>query len=382
MTKTATSHLDELFVSFLSTMRAAVTFTTTRERHVVASPFACVNRPTRVRSTTKTTMRTMRIRKKRGLITTVSPRATNDDDDDNVAGDDETTASSPSSSSSSSMSGDDVEISPLDVRILQERIDSLKAREASMEVLKLLVLDATVPSQVLPLTFDGSDPKRRLNAGTFLGEDVELGAKFGMLGQAPSNGQILPNGVVVEVTRLMQKPDGTTLVELTASRRFKIHGQPFEDEERDNAPSGRVIFIDDDAGAGDQTVMAGEGAAASAASPTPQNPTDFDDEAKRLCEELPGLVNEWMDLVISRKRERQPGQLDLIKSHIGPMPSTAQPARLACWVAALINPIPALGVAYEIRPALLCAPTVGHMISIAWQGVKLSIEKLRAGPEL
>lgn len=319
---------------------------------------------------------------KRGLITTtVSPRATNDDGDDgeNTADDDETTTSS---SSSSTGGGGDAEISPLDVTILQKRIDSLRAKEASMEVLRLLVLDATVPKQVLPLTFDGSDAKRQLNAGTFLGEDVELGAKFGMLGQAPSNGQILPNGVVVEVTRLMQKPDGTTLVELTASQRFKIHGQPFEDEERDNAPSGRVIFIDDDAGAGDQTVLAGEGAAASAASPTPHNPTDFDDEAKRQCEELPGLVNEWMDLVISRKRERQPGQLDLIKSHIGQMPTTEQPARLACWVAALINPIPALGVAYEIRPALLCAPTVGHMIGIAWQGVKLSIEKLRAGPEL
>jgi hypothetical protein len=288
-------------------------------------------------------------------------------------------------SSSSNEDANEGKLDPLDVDVLRQRIEAIKAREASMETLRLLVLDATVPKQVLPLNFDGSDEKRRLNAGTYIGEDVVLGAKFGMLGQAPSNGQILPNGVCVEVTRLMIKPDGTSLIELTAGQRFKIHGQPFEDEENGGAPSAKVIWIHDSEGAGEQTVSAGDavpgtGDATNLESTNKRDAKAYDEDSKTLCLELPALVDEWISLVISRKRERQPGQLDLIKSHIGPMPGVDRPAELACWVAALINPIPALGVAYEIRPALLCAPTVGDMVRIASQGVKLSIDKLRAGP--
>ena len=61
----------------------------------------------------------------------------------------------------------------------------------------------SVPGQVLPLVFpaDG-DPRRSLNGGTFLGADVKVGYTFGMLGQAPSNGQILPNGVEVVVREI------------------------------------------------------------------------------------------------------------------------------------------------------------------------------------
>ena len=96
----------------------------------------------------------------------------------------------------------------MDLRVLQERMETIRAREASLDVLRILVLDASVPKQVLPLQFDGDNPARELSAGTRLGENVGLGDAFGMLGQAPSNGQILPNGVEVVVTRLMTKPSG------------------------------------------------------------------------------------------------------------------------------------------------------------------------------
>ena len=69
--------------------------------------------------------------------------------------------------------------------------------------------------------------------------------------------------------------------------------------------------------------------------------------------------------------------LELIEKHLGQMPGVDEPARLACWVAGLINPIPALGVAYEIRPALLMATTVGDMIGVAHKGITLSIKGLK-----
>ena len=271
--------------------------------------------------------------------------------------------------------GDASSISPVDLRVLQERMETIRAREASLEVLRILVLDASVPKQVLPLQFDGDNPARELNAGTRLGENVGLGDAFGMLGQAPSNGQILPNGVEVVVTRLMTKPSGEALVELTASRRFKIIGSPFEDE--NGVPSARVEWIDESEGAGEQMV---QGSTTSEGETV--DPSSCDDEAKALAMELPGLVDEWRALVISRKRERQPDQLKLIMSHLGPMPSIDRPAELACWVAGLINPIPALGVAYEIRPALLCSPTVGDMIRVSHRGISLSIENLRNSPQV
>lgn len=270
-------------------------------------------------------------------------------------------------------------ISPVDLRVLQERMETIRAREASLDVLRILVLDASVPKQVLPLQFDGDNPARELNAGTRLGEDVELGDAFGMLGQAPSNGQILPNGVEVVVTRLMTKPSGETLVELTASRRFKIIGSPFEDENRDGAPSARVAWIDESEGAGEQMV---QDSTTTTTDGETVDPSSCDDEAKALAMELPGLVDEWRALVVSRKRERQPDQLKLIMSHLGPMPSIDRPAELACWVAGLINPIPALGVAYEIRPALLISPTVGDMIRVSHRGISLSIENLRNSPQM
>jgi hypothetical protein len=112
------------------------------------------------------------------------------------------------------------------------------------------------------------------------------------------------------------------------------------------------------------------------------DPAECDAECAALAAELPALVDEWRALVISRKRERQPDQLKLILSQIGDIPGSNRPAELSLWVAALINPIPALGVAYEIRPAILCAPTTGHMVRIASQGIKLSINSLRDGPQI
>jgi hypothetical protein len=42
-----------------------------------------------------------------------------------------------------------------------------------------------------------------------------------------------------------------------------------------------------------------------------------------------------------------------VLADLGPMPSVGDPEERALWVAALINPLPGLGVAYEIRPAML-----------------------------
>ena len=57
-------------------------------------------------------------------------------------------------------------------------------------------------------------------------------------------------------------------------------------------------------------------------------------------------------------------------------PPSSPPGERALWVAALINPLPALGVALEIRPAVLSASTVSERLSIVTMGIRSSIGHL------
>ena len=59
--------------------------------------------------------------------------------------------------------------------------------------------------------------------------------------------------------------------------------------------------------------------------------------------------------------ERQPDHLGLVRKHLGPMPPPERPTDLSLWVGAYVNPLPALGVALEIRPLLLRATTARQL---------------------
>jgi len=104
---------------------------------------------------------------------------------------------------------------------------------------------------------------------------------------------------------------------------------------------------------------------------------EADREADRaLSEELEGLVHQWKELVVSKGREREPNQIQNILQDIGDMPPADQPMDRALWVAALINPLPALGVSLEIRPAVLCSPTASNALQIVHGGLTTSIAHL------
>ena len=65
---------------------------------------------------------------------------------------------------------------------------------------------------------------------------------------------------------------------------------------------------------------------------------------------------------------------------LGPMPCPAdEPAdldRLALWAAALVNPLPALGVAYEVRPQALAARSTAERLRVAANAIRQSIGHL------
>ena len=148
-------------------------------------------------------------------------------------------------------------------------------------------------------------------------------------------------------------------IRIQGGRCFRIQGQPWRDEEGysvcrilwfdaesagegvDSADDDDIVFDDDE----------GSGAV---------DASEEDEEASLALaidsEALAELVAEWSELVKSGGHEKQDGQLKGVLADLGPMPEP--PGQRAMWVAALINPLPGLGVAYEIRPAMLDARSV------------------------
>ena len=62
------------------------------------------------------------------------------------------------------------------------------------------------------------------------------------------------------------------------------------------------------------------------------------------------------------------------------MPPPELPSALAFWIAGLINPLPALGVALEVRPAALMAGGARERLRVVEAGLKDSIVRLSQRP--
>jgi hypothetical protein len=65
------------------------------------------------------------------------------------------------------------------------------------------------------------------------------------------------------------------------------------------------------------------------------------------------LVEEWKRCVVELGWERHRQQISTLLHELGPIPPTERFSARAVWVAALVNPLPPLGVSSEIRPAVL-----------------------------
>lgn len=134
-------------------------------------------------------------------------------------------------------------------------------------------------------------------SGRELAEATTTGT-FGMLGLDPLSRRILQHGTEVKMVRKELINDRIS-VELRGVRRFALLGEPWQNEK--GFMMSRVEFLEEEDGDNDDlgfteailgTVSEGD-----------------DQENQRLCEELEGLVKEWIKLVVEGKRERQPGQV-------------------------------------------------------------------------
>lgn len=92
------------------------------------------------------------------------------------------------------------------------------------------------------------------------------------------------------------------------------------------------------------------------------------------------LVDRWIEL--ARLNERSPGQIDALLEDLGEMPPSDQPSERAFWIGALINPLPGMGVALEIRPALLTAKKAEQRVEVALNGIFRSIKYMDGSARL
>ena len=102
-------------------------------------------------------------------------------------------------------------------------------------------------------------------------------------------------------------------------------------------------------------------------------------EATELADQLPALVLEWTRLVREGQHEKEEGQLDTILNDLGRRQLPCGFDERAMWVAALINPIPSLGVAFDLRPQVVACVVSQCDLCLAGVGCTKYETKVRDG---
>mmetsp|Transcript_17317 Transcript_17317/g.56685 ORF Transcript_17317/g.56685 Transcript_17317/m.56685 type:complete len:384 (-) Transcript_17317:70-1221(-) len=214
--------------------------------------------------------------------------------------------------------------------------------------LPVFVLDVLLPGQKMLLNV--FEPRYRLMVRRCL----DGNRHFGMV--APdARSRMLQSGTPLtdaEITRCETQSDGRYLVEITGRE--------------------KVECVDCDVLDGYLLVKVKK---------APDNIVDAQQltEMEPLIDEVCSLTTNWIQMVSSLGMERSPGQMVEIMRVLGSMPPKSEPARLSIWIASLINPLPVLGVAPEIRLAALRCNDTRQRLHICKTALERSIAYMESG---
>ena len=247
---------------------------------------------------------------------------------------------------------------------LQKRMDQVTENDS---ILPLDVLDAMLPRQVLKVTVNDdllmSLVRHRLEYET---------PYSGMLGIARLKTRVpihVTTRVQVEIVGKPQVTDDGLQLELKGGQRFRIDQGTIE-----NAGQGwtqaQVTYLDSS-----KEYKETDSEPLARAMHIAKELTDPNFNAS----ENRSFVDTWINL--ARKRERKPGQIDQLLEDLGPIPSWEQPSECAFRVGALINPMPAMSVALEIRPRLLLVKNPKERTQTALDGIWNPIQYMK-GPRI
>ena len=234
------------------------------------------------------------------------------------------------------------------------------------KILPLFVLDSLLPGQRMFLHV--FEVRYRLLIQRAIANHNN---RFGMVGrsstslsQSDNNDDdgVARHGTEVEILSSAESPDGRFRVAVQGRSVFRI----LEKEHRDGYWEATVEDVGDDDNNEDVDATLENGDDVS---------TNNDDHTpKDLGEHVIRQYQRWEELVVENRWERHPNQLTDIKSALGAMPSAKEERKLAIWVAAAINPLPPLGVAREIRPAVLAATNPAEQLQIVSKTLDESME--------
>ncbi|GFH52747.1 hypothetical protein CTEN210_09223 [Chaetoceros tenuissimus] len=255
--------------------------------------------------------------------------------------------------------GDDFDF----MKALNSRIQQVQELETKIP---LVVLDCMLPRQTLKIQV--RNPLLMELVRTQMQKETPT---FGMLGMA-----ILNTGEKINLTtgcevEIMENPafegDSVFLV-LKAGRRFIITG------EVDNAEQGwteaRVKYLNSQEQEDEEIKNSDDKMSVARAIMKAKELTT----PNANMENNLSLVDRWIEL--AKENEREVGQIDALLEDIGQIPPEDQPTERALWIGSLINPLPAMGVAMEIRPALLTATSAEKRIEVACEGILKSIRHM------
>lgn len=127
------------------------------------------------------------------------------------------------------------------------------------------------------------------------------------------------------------------------------------------------------------------------------DPDVEDDTTLSLAQRVPALLEKWEALAIQEKtyentkvvatarvrrgfpmmKVKPAALMKNVKSELGPIPPPSNPTKLALWGAALINPLPPLGVSPEVRGRIVSAPTAKRRLEILIWAIERSIQNLQ-----
>mmetsp|Transcript_19678 Transcript_19678/g.48954 ORF Transcript_19678/g.48954 Transcript_19678/m.48954 type:complete len:344 (-) Transcript_19678:238-1269(-) len=269
--------------------------------------------------------------------------------------------------------------SMFDMSSLNSRLKEVQQKE---QTLPLVVLDAMLPRQVLELQVNNALLIELVR--DCMARERPYIAMLGIARLASGQQIHLTRGVEVEILKdkleFLPEGQGIKLALRATHRRFQIEeGSIKTVGGEDGYTEATVKFLDSAQEEEEEIQKARE-------TSTDDNSEEYDrtsvaraimkaNELTMPNGNMPNnlsLVDRWIEL--AKEKERSPGQIDELLECIGEIPPSDQPSERAFWIGALINPLPAMGVALEIRPALLTAKKAEQRVEVALNGILRSIK--------
>lgn len=287
--------------------------------------------------------------------------------------------------SSDDAGGDDPFLSSLQSRVQQV--------QETCNTLPLMILDTMLPRQILQIQIQHETLKSLMKYR--ISQETPT---LGMLGMAKlSTGQTVPlkNGVEVQIIQMGKAtdelPKDTSAtnseepwdISLRAGRRFVIDGEV--DKTEGGWTEAQVKFLDSQTEEEKEVqrfsppgVSTASGDRMSVARAISKSRTFT--QPNMNMKDGASLVDRWIELATAN--ERHPGQIDALLRQLGDIPPEHEPTERALWVGALINPLPSMGVAAEIRPALLVSKQAEERVQVALDGIIKSIKHMDGSERL